>query len=262
MFDFKDIPERPPRSFSLLPGLKYSTILDKSMIFPIILIALIIGIFPIVMFLSIDKNFRLPFVHMEKADGNVTEIVDNSKCDRQSVSIHYQFLTNENRTYYGKYFSCKGNLYSSLRVGDSLPIVYDPKDPSFNGIEGELGKNDPPLFIFIFFPLIFLLVFAPMIMPNIKQIKDARSIFKKGLITKGEIIFIRRKKHTNMFNFKFLTSMEIFFRFGTANGDTLESKVTNDNDWLANKLEIGSSVTVAYMEKKPQKNIILDFYYR
>lgn len=262
MFDFKDMPERPPRSISLLAGLKYSAIFDKSMIFPIIFIALIIGIFPVVMLLSIEKSFRLPFVHMEKADGSVTEIVDNSKCDRRSISIHYQFLTNQNYTYYGKYVSCQGNLYSSLKVGGSLPIVYDPKDPSFNGIDGELGKNDPPLFMFIFFPLIFLLIFTPLVIPNIKQIKDARSIFKKGVIAKGEIIFIRRKRPTNMFNLKLLTNMEVFFRFSTVNGETLESKVTTDNDWLSNKLEIGSSVTVAYMEKKPKKNIVLDFYYR
>lgn len=100
-------------------------------------------------------------------------------------------------------------------------------------------------------------------MPNIKQIKAARSIFKNGLIANGEIIFIRRKKPTNIFNAtKFLTNMEIFFRFSTKNGEKLESKITTDNDWLSSKLEIGSPVTVAYMEKRPQKNIILEFYYR
>ncbi len=140
MFDFKDIPHRPPRSVSLLSGLKYSAILDKSVIFPIILIALMVVIFPVVMFLTMEKSFRLPFLQMEKADGSVTEVIDNSKSDRQSISIHYQFVTNENRTFYGKYVSCQDNLYSSLKVGDSIPIEYDPNDPSFNGVEGEIGK--------------------------------------------------------------------------------------------------------------------------
>ncbi len=262
MFDFKDIPERPPRSISLLSGLKFSEILDKSTIFPFIIIVLIVGIFPIAMLLSIDGGLSARFIPMEKAEGRITEIVDNSICDKQSDSIHYQFLTNDNRTYYGNYASCQGNIYSSLKVGDSLPIVYDPEEPSFNGIEGELGKNVPPLFIFILFPLIFLLAFAPMVMPNIKQIIEARSVFKKGVITKGEIIFIRRKRFTNIFNFKFLTNMEVYFRFSTVNGETVESKITTDNDWLSNKLETGSPVTVAYMEKKPRNNMILEFYYR
>ena len=156
MFEFKDIPEAPPRSISLLSGLKYFGIFDKSAIVSIIFLGLMVGIFPRVMFLTMEKSFRLPFVQMEKADGSVSKIVDDSKCDRQSLSIHYQFFTNDDRTYYGKYVSCRDNLYSTLKVGDRIPVVYDPKDPSFNGIEGEIGKNDPPFFIIIFFPLFLL----------------------------------------------------------------------------------------------------------
>ena len=263
MFNLKDFPENPPRAVSLLSGLNYSIVLNKSMIFSVISFALIIGIFLTIMILSAQEGFLLPFIHMEKVEGSIIEVIDNSKCDRQSISIHYRFLTNQNRTYYGEDIFYRSNLYSSLKVGDSLPILYDPTDPSFNGIEGEIGKDSSPIWIFIIILLIFLSMFASILMPNIKQVKAARSVFKNGLIANGEIIFIRRKKPTNIFNTtKFLTNMEIFFRFSTKNGEKLESKITTDNDWLSSKLEIGSSVTVAYMEKRPQKNIILEFYYR
>lgn len=263
MFDFKDIPEKPPRSVSLLPGLKYSIVLNKPMIFSIIFFVLMIGIFPVIMILSVEEGFLLPFIHMEKTEGSITKIIDNSKCDRESISIHYRFLTNQNRIYYGEYIFYRSNLYSSLKIGDNLPVIYNPRDPSFNGIEGEMGKDSSPILIFILFLLIFLFIFSSVLMPNIKQIKAARSVFKNGIITKGEIIFIRRKKPTNIFDAtKRLANMEVFFLFCTENGERLESKITTDNDWLSNKLEIGSSVSVVYMERKPQKNIILEFYYR
>lgn len=262
MFDFKDIPEKPPRSIALLPGLKYASLFDKWTLLLLIVIILMVAIFPIMMFLSMEKSMRLPFIEMEKADGIVNEIMDDSKCDRKSVAIHYYFMTKENRTYYGKYVTCQGSKYSTLKVGDSIPIVYDPKDSSFNGIEGELGKNDPPFIIFLFFPLFFLFIFAPMLMPNLKQVRNARSIFKNGIIIKGEIIFIGRKKLMSPFNFKGLTSMEVFYRFNTLDGKIIEAKTPTNNEWLTNKFEIGSTITVSYIEKKPKKSIILEFYYR
>jgi hypothetical protein len=262
LFEFKDIPERPPRSVALLPGLKYTSILDKSTLFPIIFIILLVAILPIMMVLTLERDFRSPFVEMARAEGSVRGVIDNSKCDRQSVAIQYQFITNDHRTYYGKYVTCRDTLYASLKSGDSVPIVYDPKDPSYNGIEGELGKNDPPILIFFIFPLFFLLIFAPMLAPNIKQIKNARTIFKKGIITRGKIVFIGQKKPASSFNFKGFTNMEVFYSFNTLDGKTIEAKVSTDNRWLANKLELGSIITVSYMERRPKKSIILDFYYR
>ncbi len=262
MFDFKDIPPRPPRSPSLLSGLNYSAILDKSFIGLMIFLLLLMGLFLVAMIFTADKDLRLPFIKMEKAGGMVIEIVDNTKCNKSSVAIHYQFTTESKRTYYGDYVACRDDLYSSLSIGDSIPIVYDPGDPSFNGIEGVMGRNNPPLFMILLLPLFFMLLFIPMFLPNIKQVIVARSIFKKGLITSGEILFIGRKKHAAYYNFKGLGGLEVFYRFQIRSGETIECKVTMDNDWLANKLDIGHPVTVCYIEGKPERSFILDFFYR
>jgi pimeloyl-ACP methyl ester carboxylesterase len=64
---------------SLLSRLKNGIILDESMIFAILLIVLIVGIFTAVMFLRMENSFRLPFVQMVEADGEVNKVVDNSK---------------------------------------------------------------------------------------------------------------------------------------------------------------------------------------
>jgi hypothetical protein len=262
LFDFNEISKNPPRSISLLSGLKLSGALDNTTVLFVLLFAIIIGLFPVAMIFSMDKEIRLPFIEMEKAEGKVIELLDNSRCDKPSTTIHYEFKTSNDRSYYGDYLACNKNLYSSLSVGDNLPIIFDPKDPSFNGIEGELGKNQPPVIIFMLFPLMFLLIFFPMFLPSIKQIIAARSIFKKGQITTGEIVFIGRKKFSSAINFKGITSLEIFYSYKTNKGERVESKISTDNDWLACKLEVGSPVTVAYMQSKPKRSIILDFYYR
>jgi len=260
LFEFKSIPEKPPRPISFLPGLKYSAIFDKSIIFQIIFIGLLIGIFPAALLLSAEKSFRLPFLEMEKAEGKVIEVMDNSKCNKSSISIHYQFITKAGRTYYGKYVSYQGNLYSMLKVGDILPIVYDLNDPGFNGIESEIGKGAPPFFVVIFL-IFFILIFVLIFPYKIKQFHDARSISKKGFITKGEIVFIRREKIVYPRN-SVSGDLEVFYRFHTVAGELIEAKQETDNIWLVNKLDTGSPVTISYLENKPQKSIILDFYYR
>ncbi|MES9816526.1 MAG: DUF3592 domain-containing protein [Candidatus Thiodiazotropha sp.] len=262
MFDFSVIPNRPPRSVSLLLGLKLSEILDYKTVFFVVLFVLIMGLFPVTMILAMDKEARLPFIEMEKVQGSVIELVDNSQCDNPSTNLRYKFKTAIGHSYYGDYLTCENSMYSSLGVGDNLPIIYDPKKPSFNGIEGELGKKQPPFVIFMVFPLIFLLIIFPMFLPNLKQVITARSIFKKGQITKGEILFVGRKKLSTVINFKGVASLEIFYSYETNKGDRVESKVNTDNDWLANKLAVGSPVTVVYIESKPKRSIILDFYYR
>lgn len=259
MFEFKDIPAKPPRSLKLLPGLNCSSMLDKSDLFSMAFICLIILVIPISMLLTIQKSSRLPFINMTKADGIVREMIADSDCNKKKLIIHYQFKTMGNRTHYGEYTVSNTSVYSSLNVGDSLPIIYNPKDPGFNGIEGELGKNEPSFFPFISILFIIVLIITAVQMPNIMQFLKARSIFKKGIITNGRIVFVSRKKLLG--NNKGLSNQIVSYRFETLDGKTIDAKMPTDNDWLTSKLEIGSSVTVVYIEGKPKKSIILDFYY-
>jgi hypothetical protein len=262
LFDFDDISMEPPRSVSLLSGLKLSEVFNKTTVIFIILLVLLMGFIPVTMIFTMEKEARLPFIEMQKAEGKVIKLLDNSQCDKPSMSVYYEFKTNNGRSYYGDYKPCNRNLYSSLIVGNSVPIIYDPKDPSFNGIEGELGKGQPPTVIFILFPLMFLLMFFPMFLPSLKQIISARSIFKKGQITEGEIVFIGRKKMPAAISFKGIASLEVYYSYKTIKGEKIESKIYTDNDWLACKLGVGSPVTIVYMERKPKKSFVLDFYYR
>ncbi len=261
MFNLDEIPKTPPRSISLLPGLKYSSFFDKWSFLPLILIVLFVSVFPI-MILVLEKETRLPFIDMDNSEGIVDDIIDTSECNKGVKVLHYSFISHENRTYYGKYELCSSSKYSSVKVGDSIPIIYDPDDPTFNGIEGELGDNGAPLIIFLIFPLFIILFLAPMLLPSLRQINKARSIFKRGIIVNGEIIFVKRNKNMNAFNVKSFSNMEVFYRFNSSDDLPVEGKMNTDNDWLMNKLDIGSSIKVAYLKDKPNKSIILQCYYR
>lgn len=262
MIDFKHIPASPPRPVSQLPGLKYSASFDKRGLFFVGSIVLVFCLFPVLIFFSGDKAMRLSFIEMKSASAEITQLKQSSKCDRESHSIHYRFMAQNGRMYYGSYTMCTDSPYSDLIVGDSIPVSYDPDDPSFNGIEGELGKNKPPFFIFAFFPLMAMMFFVPSLFPNLKQVRKARSIFRKGHISQGEIVFVKRRKSVTPFEFKSSPGMEVFYQFTDDKGNRIESHMSMDNDWLVNRWAIGSGITVSYIKGKPQKSIILDGFYR
>jgi hypothetical protein len=254
LFDFSEFQKDPPRQIPLLQGLKYSTIIKGDLI-PFIIFILIVCIIPVFMILS-KKESRLPFIDMAKIDGLVTKVSVINNQDKD-ILINYSFNILNNRTYYGKSKIKADSEYSSLNVGGYLPIVFDPKDPVFNGIEGVMGK-DNPLKIIMIFPLIGSMIVLFLIYP-LFHIKKSRSIFKKGIITNGEIVYI--KDIPDNLN-KGLTGMYVYFRFKCLDGSSIESNFQSKNYWLLNQFKIGSPITVAYLEKKPKKNIILDCFYR
>ena len=257
----RGIPPTPPRPLSLLPGLSYRSVIGKSFIFPILFFALCF-LMILLMIFSVDKEARLPFIDMEQAAAQVIHVSESSKCNSNSKELHYSFHTSEGRTYYGETTVCEGSVYFNIEKGDMIPIVYDPDQPSFNGIEGIIGRNQPPIAIFFMFPFLFLLIFLPLFWPDIKQHNNARKIFKKGIIAKGKVVFIKRKGGTSFFYFWPFTKFQIFYRYRSQDGSLVESSVISDNDWIVNKLDFGSTVQIAFLETKPKKSIILDCYVR
>ncbi|NNN06064.1 MAG: hypothetical protein HKL90_09220 [Elusimicrobia bacterium] len=68
-----------------------------------------------------------------------------------------------------------------------------PSNPAVNELLGNSATNAPPLILFLIFPVFGFLVFAPMFVPQIKQLLQARRIFKNGRIAKGSVLFVKRK---------------------------------------------------------------------
>jgi hypothetical protein len=257
----RDIPRTPPRPISLLPGLSYRAMADKSVAFPVSLFALFFLIVPLMTFL-VDKRARLAFIDMKQADAEIIDLIGPSECDRNRKELHYAFRTAGGRSYYGEASVCKGSVYFNIQKGDSIPIIFDPHEPSFNGIEGILGRDEPPLLIFIVFPVFFLLILVPFFWPSIRQHHKSRNIFGKGIITEGAIVFVKRKGGSSFFHFAPFTKFQIFYKYRLENGSLIESNMLSDNDWIVNRLDVGSAVHVAYIETKPRDSVILDFYLR
>ena len=130
---------------------------------------------------------------------------------------------------------------------------------------GDLLKGispDPPRSVFPFFFFVFFIAFvAPLLFPSIQLLKQARKVFKKGVIADVESIFIKKQSTGSGVHPRPLTC-EIYYSYKTTRDEQVESKTTCDNDWLAYKLDVGSPIHVAFLENKPQRSMILEAFIR
>jgi len=245
----------------LLPGLKYISILSKQAAIPLIFVFFFTSIFP-VMIISADKNSRMFFHKMSRAEAKIMAVSQTDECGHYRKEMHYTFKTDDRKTYYGKWASTKDSPYWHTKDGDTVPVIYDPSDPSFNGIDGELGKNSPPFIIVFIFPLFFILICSGAFTPVLCRLKSARKIFKIGRVTKGRVVFVKRRGLSSFPYFPTPSTLQLFFEFQKENGETVEASMVTDNDWFLSKLETGDPVTVAYISGKPKNSIVVDCFFR
>ena|ERR1700722_12818417 len=254
----------PPRSLDALPGLRWRTAFDRRLLIPMLFFMSFFLLFPIMIFTT-DPSGRMQFKRKEHVQGTVTTVKDTGTDQQQRRVVEYSFETKDHQPYRGKQVVHEHSPYFQIEAGASVPIIYAEDEAGLNGIDGVLGQESPPLAIFAIFPfflLFFFFVFlGPTLIPNLRLLVEARKFFKRGIVVDAKIVFI--KKRSGFGGFQFPTSRtEIYYSYTTGRGELVESKTTCDNDWLVNKLDIGSPIHVAYLERKPEKSTILEAFIR
>lgn len=256
----KDVPANPPRRSGSLPGLRWKNAFDqRSLFLPLIFVAFFL-LFPLMILTTIPSS-RLkgkPKVHVQ---GIVTAVREAGTDEQPCKEFSYSFETKERQRYLGKQTLRRDSPYFRATNGDPVPIIYAENEPALNGIDSVTDQEMPPLAFFAILPVFVLLFFSPLLLPNLRSVAEARKVFKNGIISEAEVVFVKKRSGFGGFHFP-ISKGEVYFAYRTARGEQIESKTVCDNDWLVNKLDVGSPIHVAYLEDKPQKSVILEAFIR
>lgn len=251
------IPVEPPRSVDVLPGLRIlSAVSARALLFPAVML-LFFGAMPVLMMTS-DPQSRL-------SRGGLTvqgQIVSVKPLGATARQITYVFTPPGGIQYRGTCRCTQNPAYFDAKPGDPVAIRYLPSNPEVNELQGNSDTNAPPLLLFLIFPVFGLLIFAPMVVPQIKQLLQARRIFKNGRIAKGSVLFVKRKPTGLWMPQSGSTAAEVFISFSASAGTEIEGRAWCGNDWLLNQLPPGAIVTIASVPERPEELMLIDAHIR
>lgn len=280
------ISPHPPRSTRELPGFELKRLLSGALI-PVVAVALFTLFIPLI-FLQ-DPQVRASRTTLKNARGTVlgqdaccsappatsadstakpvptettkipTPVGTPVPQNYRGLVLQYRFALPSGETYYGSSYVDESSVFARLKPGAPLPIAYDPADPGFNGIAGDFGKNAVPMAIFAIFPLFGLTFVLSIAFASLKPTWQARRIFQKGELTTGRVLFIAPVRLIAMAQGNGVTTRAtVTYTFQNQAGDTIKGSQACDNQWLLNKLDPGSEITVAYLWKKEKQNVFLE----
>jgi len=256
----KDIPRNPSRRMDTLPGLRWKNAFDRrAMLLPLIFLGFFL-FFPVMMFTS-DPTMRLQFKQKARVEGKVTVTKDRNSGEGRGRDLEYSFETKDHQQYLGSQVVYEHSPYFQAEAGTAVPIIYAEGEPALNGIDGLVGQDAPPLALFLIFPFFPLVFFGLMLLPSIQSVAKARKIFKQGTIVDAEIVFIKKRSVLAGFHFP-ISRSEVYYTYKNTRDEQVESKTVCDNDWLVHKLDIGTPIHVAYVERSPRKSVILEAFIR
>ncbi len=247
----------PPRSTDLLPGLRFlSAVSWRALLFPAAMLVLVAAM-PIFVMTS-DPQFRLNRGGLT-VQGRIVSVKPLGASARQ---IEYVFTPPGSLEYRGTCRCAQDRTYFEAKPGDPVPIRYLPSNPTVNQLQENSDANAPPFIFILFFPVLGLLIFAPMVVPQIKQLLQARRIFKNGRIAKGSVLFVKRRPAGPWMPQSGSTAAEVFISFSVAPGVEREGRAWCGNDWLLNQLPSGAIVRIAFVPERPDELMLVDAYIR
>ncbi len=143
------IPNEPPRSVDLLPGLSLSrAVSGATLIWPLGFLALF-ALMPVIILLS-DEHAMLSVRRTETTAGRVERTQPVKECAGDGVRILYSFSPPERGVLFrGHDVVCARTPYSDVREGDSVPVVYLTSNPAINAIAGGQRTDASPWPIFL-----------------------------------------------------------------------------------------------------------------
>lgn len=255
------IPNEPPRSVDLLPGLSLSrAVSGATLIWPLGFLALF-ALMPVIILLS-DEHAMLSVRRTETTAGRVERTQPVKECAGDGVRILYSFSPPERGVLFrGHDVVCPRTPYSDVREGDSVPVVYLTSNPAINAIAGGQRTDASPWPIFFVFPLFGLMFFAPLFWPRYSQLLRDRKLFRTGTVARGTVVFVVRQQDSWWPGWPLPTRADVYVQARFPMGEEREVRAVCTNDWLLAHLPPGAEVTVACRPGNPRA-VLLENYLR
>ena len=260
------IEPQAPRDPRTLRGLDLKRPLTKSPVLFFVPFCILFALMMPLMMLSdaqIRSDRRATQGNLKRASGTVTKtgwqrIGNNRNGQIQNYVVNYKFQV-EGQTFFGQTTVYQGSPFLNQKIGAKVPVLYAPENPGLNGLAGEWGKNSFPIELFALLPLLFIFMFAPVMLWPLKHLFQARRVFKNGIMAVGHVTWIKRQ---NQFFFAtpIGSNYEVFFTFTTSDGQNVRTSQSVDNDWLVNQLKPDDELTVVYLPRKPQQAVFLEAF--
>ena len=255
------IPTHPPRT-GVLPGMRLSGAVPRS---TLILLIAFVGFFaamPLAIMNS-DPKAKLGMGPSRTAQGRIISVTDVTGC-RGSASrrIVYVFTPESGNEFRGAGTVCEESPYYSAQVSDRIEIRYLRRDPTVNAIAGTDSGNEPPVFIFMLFPLFFLLLLSPLYLPQLREVMRARRLYKKGVLTQGTVVFVKMRSAGTWPGWPGSNTADVYVAYQPPSGGRVETVVCCTNDWLLNRLSPSVTVHILLPSEKAARGALVEAFIR
>lgn len=262
MFDdeLASVPVNPPRT-SVPPGMRLRTAVPRATLIVLFGFVLLFALFPLSI-MSTDPKAKLQFGPSATVEGRVLSATDVSACRGSAARrIVYGFAPPSGSEFRGTAIVCKESPYYAAQVGDKIAIRYLTRDPSISAVAGT-DDNEPPVFLFMLFPLFFLLVFSPLYLPQIREVMRARKLYKRGTVFQGRVVFVKKRSAATWPGWPGSSTSDVYVAYQSPGGGRAETVVWCTNDWLVNQLPPGASVHILLMPDNPARGALLEAFIR
>ena len=262
MFDdeLATTPVNPPRR-GFLPGMRLRAAVPRSTLLVLLALVLFFAIFPLSI-MSADPKAKLSFGPSATSEGRVLSAADVSGCRGSAARrIVYAFSPQSGNEFRGSTVLCEEATYYSAQIGERIPIRYLTRDPVINTIAGT-DANEPPVFLFMIFPLFFLLVFSPMYFPQLREVMRARKLYKNGIVAQGKVIFVKRRNAATWPGFPGSSTADVYVSYLLPSGGRAETVVWCANEWLLNQLSPGATVHLLVGRGQTARGALLEAFIR
>jgi hypothetical protein len=253
------LPANAPRRPDLLPGLRIKSAVSSANIMVAFFLVFIFGLVSLTV-LYADPHERLAIGSTKIIAGNVASVT-LSGCNGSGHLINYGFVPPGSIRYVGSLSACSGSKYYKLGPGDGIPIKYLVSDPTVHAVLGTADADRPPDFTLLILPLFALFGLIAVASP-LRQILKVRKIFRRGNITKGTVLFVKRRVNSVMSRWPSMMPAEVYINFQLPSGTIAEARTRCSNDWLLGHLAPGAEVHIAVNPRKPDDIVLLDAYIR
>ncbi len=262
MFDdeLAGIPAQPPRA-GVLPGMRLSAAIPRSTAILLIGLVVLFAIFPLSI-MSADPKAKLGLGPSHTAQGRVLSVGDVSGCRNSGGHrIVYAFSTQDGSVFRGASMVCEDSPYYSAQVGDPIEVRFLTRDPAVNAVAGG-DANEPPVFLFMIFPVFFLLVLSPMYFPQLREVMRARRLYKRGFLVQGNIIFVKKRSAGTWPGWPGSSPADVYVAHQAPGSGRTETVACCMNDWLVNQLSPGTTVHVLLASNKSERGALLEAFIR
>jgi hypothetical protein len=258
MFDAElaAIPAHPPRT-GVLPGMRLGAAIPRYTLAVLIAFVVLFTAFPLAI-MSTDPKLRLGIGPDQIVQGRVLATTNVSGCRGSGARrIVYAFSASGSE-FRGVGRVCEESPYYSMQAGDRIEIRYLTRDPAVNSMTGTESDGEPPIFVFLVFPLFFILLLSPLFFPQIREVMYARRLYRTGVLTQGQVVFVRKSHTGNWPGWPGSASADIY----VAHGSRAETVVRCTNDWLLNQLSPGSPVHILIPPDQSKRGVLLEAFIR